>query len=98
MFPDHAADVAVGVVVLLISGLFGLFAYAGKQWLKGEIERATYPIQKHANGGLSLPDVAKAVTESKQDVRDMRETQLEIHAMLGEIRGGFAAHLVNHAK
>ena len=92
---DHAVDVLIGLV---ITSLIGVLVWAAKRWLQDEIERATYPIQKHANGGLSLPDVAKAAAETKQDVRDMRETQLEIHAILGEIRGGFAAHLVNHAK
>ena len=92
---DHALDVIIG---FFITGLLGALVWAGKRWLQDEIARATYPIQRHANGGLSLPDVAKAAADTKQDVRDMRETQLEIHKLLGEISGSFQTHLVNHAK
>lgn len=90
---DHAVDVVIG---LLLTGLFGLVGFAAKKWVEDVVAKATYPIQKHANGGLSLPDVAKTAERTESEVAAMRETQLDIHRMLGEALGGFSAHLVNH--
>ena len=84
--PGFLSEALIG---LLISSLFGALIWASKHWLREEIERATYPIQKHANGGLSLPDVAKvsARTESKVD---------ELLIAVGALQGGLSTHLMNH--
>ena len=57
----------LGFLALLIGSVVGLFRWSRKQLrdeiseiVKCEIGRATAPIQPTANGGLSLPDVAKS--------------------------------------
>ena len=91
---DHAIDVIVG---LIITGLLGLLALGLKSWLREEITKATYPLQPHANGGLSLPDVAKTATETKQDVKEMLGRQIEIHGDVQKLVGIVQTHLQNHA-
>lgn len=56
-------------IVGIISTCFSLAILLGK-WLvvtplKNFIQEQTHPIQPNANGGKSLPDVAKAVIEIK---------------------------------
>ena len=91
MLSDHIADVVVGVVVLLVSGLFGLIVWSAKKWMREEITRATYPIQRHANGGLSLPDVAKSAARTESKIDDLLTA-------VGALQGGLSTHLINHAK
>jgi hypothetical protein len=53
---------AVGAIL----GLFGLFVkYAILIPIKAYIDQKTYPIQPHANGGKSLPDVALGIEAIK---------------------------------
>lgn len=56
----------LGFAALLIASVVGLFRWSRKQLreeisqvVRCEISKATAPIQPGANGGLSLPDVAK---------------------------------------
>lgn len=56
-------------IVGIISTCFSLAIVLGK-WLvviplKNFIQEHTYPIQPNANGGKSLPDIAKTVIEIK---------------------------------
>ena len=57
----------LGFLALLAGSVVGLFRWSRKQLreeisevVRCEIAKATAPIQPGANGGLSLPDVAKA--------------------------------------
>jgi len=57
----------LGFLALLAGSVIGLFRWSRKQLrdeiseiVKCEIDKATAPIQPTANGGLSLPDVAKS--------------------------------------
>lgn len=65
----HAGQVAGGAVAILT--LLGMIVkYGVLRPIKNYIDQATYPIQPGANGGLSLPDVAKAVGELRQQLAD----------------------------
>lgn len=90
---DHAVDVAIG---LLLTGLFGLVAFAAKKWVEDVVTKATYPLQPHANGGLSLPDVARAARRTEEAVEAIADRQLDIYKMVGEVSGAVSAHLKNH--
>jgi hypothetical protein len=57
----------LGFLALLVGSVIGLFRWSRKQLreeigevVRCEISKATAPIQPGANGGLSLPDVAKS--------------------------------------
>ncbi len=57
----------LGFLALFFGSVVGLFRWTRKQLrqeikeiVQCEISRATAPIQPEANGGLSLPDVAKS--------------------------------------
>lgn len=57
----------LGFLALLVGSVVGLFRWSRKQLreeigdvVRSEISKATAPIQPTANGGLSLPDVAKS--------------------------------------
>lgn len=57
----------LGFLALLVGSVIGLFRWSRKQLreeisevVRSEIGKATAPIQPTANGGLSLPDVAKS--------------------------------------
>jgi hypothetical protein len=57
----------LGFLALFIGSVVGLFRWSRKQLreeisevVRCEIDKATAPIQPTANGGLSLPDVAKS--------------------------------------
>lgn len=57
----------LGFLALLVGSVIGLFRWSRKQLreeisevVRCEIAKATAPIQPGANGGLSLPDVAKS--------------------------------------
>lgn len=54
----------------IVATSLGIIAVLGK-WLvlnplKAFIREQTYPLQPHANGGRSLPDVARAVNRIEQ--------------------------------
>ena len=72
----------LGFLALLAASVVGLFRWSRKQLreeiseiVKCEIDKATAPIQPTANGGLSLPDVAK----STRRLEDMM-MRLALHA------------------
>jgi hypothetical protein len=57
----------LGFSALFVGSVIGLFRWSRKQLrheigevVRCEIDKATAPIQPTANGGLSLPDVAKS--------------------------------------
>tara|TARA_R110000868_G_scaffold33175_1_gene120761 strand:- start:64 stop:303 length:240 start_codon:yes stop_codon:yes gene_type:complete len=52
--------------LIAIFTLFGMFIkYAIVKPIKAYIDKMTYPIQPHANGGRSLPDLVNTVDELK---------------------------------
>lgn len=95
--PDHALDLIIALVAAFVLAVTGGLAWAGKRWLKDEIAKATYAIQPHANGGLSLPDVAKSGQRTEAAVEKIAERQQEIHAMVASVTGALDAHMKNHA-
>jgi len=80
-------------IVGIISTCFSLAIVLGK-WLiviplKNFIQEHTYPIQPNANGGKSLPDIARTVVEIKatldgmnyqlHKVEDRLDKHIELH-------------------
>ena len=70
----------VQIIDYAIPILIGILTFFGRRWLKRElhamgikVEQRTSPIQSTANGGLSLPDVAKrlAAMDDKADSRHL---------------------------
>lgn len=68
-----------GAYAAAISAIGGLFVvaikYAVVKPIKAYIDKMTYPIQPHANGGRSLPDIVLALEAIK-----IRLDRLERHA------------------
>lgn len=70
-------------------GVLGVFAalagWAIKHWmldimserLEKRIDERTYPIQPHANGGKSLPDVFKSLDRIQVHIDKVEERQLD---------------------
>jgi len=57
--------------LLTISTLVGLFIkWAVVKPIKLYIDKMTYPIQPHSNGGKSLPDLINTVDEIKTMIKD----------------------------
>lgn len=68
----HAGQIA-GALTALATCITLAIKYAVVRPIKSYIDQATYPIQPTANGGLSLPDIAKAVHELRQELRQHLE-------------------------
>lgn len=66
---SNAAEI-LGFVVLVVSSLAGLGKFFIFNPLRSEIKQATYPISPVANGGLSLPDVARKLNGMEQRQND----------------------------
>lgn len=64
----HAGQIA-GALAAILTLLGMVVKYAVVRPIKAYIDQATYPIQPGANGGLSLPDVANAVRELRDELR-----------------------------
>ncbi len=68
-----------GAYAAAISAIGGLLVVVGKyavvKPIKSYIDKMTYPIQPHANGGRSLPDIVLALESIK-----IRLDRLERHA------------------
>lgn len=67
-----------------------------KEEILAAIEAATYPIQPGANGGKSLPDVAKLTQEIKEIAKELREEQVRIGERTANIDGALKTHLDWH--
>jgi hypothetical protein len=75
----------LGLLVLISGIVFGV----SKWWLKlmkaiikDEISSATAPIQPGANGGLSLPDVARKTERLQQQMDIILDNQIETNQLL----------------
>lgn len=78
----------LGLLVLASGIMFGV----SKWWLKlmkgvikEEIEAATAPIHPDANGGLSLPDVARKTERLEQQMNIILDNQLETNQLLVKV-------------
>lgn len=59
----------------LLAAIYGLLAWSNRHLEKKiarEIKEATYPISAHANGGLSLPDVARRTEGIERELIELR--------------------------
>jgi hypothetical protein len=91
---DNVFDVGdmaiiLGFAVAVVSAATGL----SRWWLKqlrrtihDEIEEYTQPIQPTANGGLSLPDVARKVEKLEFTVDELKEDNKRIEKSLDDMR------------
>jgi hypothetical protein len=75
----------LGLIVLVSGMIFGV----SKWWLKlmkaiikDEIGTATAPIQPGANGGLSLPDVARRTEQLEKQMDVILDNQMETNQLL----------------
>jgi len=68
------ASQVIGFILLLVTAIAGFGKFFIFDPLRREIQEATRPIQPSANGGLSLPDVAKKLDkmEARQDQTDAK--------------------------
>lgn len=68
------ATQVIGFTIVLITALGGLGRFFIFNPLRREIQDATRQIQKDANGGLSLPDVARKLDkmERRHDAADAK--------------------------
>lgn len=73
---SNAAEV-LGFIVLVVSSLTALGKYFIFNPLRKEIKQATYPISPGANGGLSLPDVARKLDKMEQRQNDT-DTKIDL--------------------
>ena len=78
-----------------ISLIIGILTVLGK-WLivtplKNFIMEQTHPIQPNANGGKSLPDVAKTVIEIKTTLDDLKH-------QVDKIEDRLDSHIEQHVK
>lgn len=79
---------ATAVLVFIIT-LTGIIRGVTKWWMKlmrkmmrEEITIATAPIQPGANGGLSLPDVARKVNEIENTLIQIKSDNVELKDMI----------------
>lgn len=91
---DNVFDVGdmaiiLGFAVAVVSAATGL----SRWWLRqlrrtihDEIEEYTQPIQPTANGGLSLPDVARKVEKLEFTVDELKEDNKRIEKSLDDMR------------
>lgn len=68
------ASQVIGFILLLVTSIAAFGKFFIFDPLRREIQEATRPIQPSANGGLSLPDVAKKLDkmENRQDQTDAK--------------------------
>jgi len=72
----------LAAILAFVVAVFGTMGAVSRWWMKSlrsiikqEIEEATAPIQPHANGGLSLPDVARRVNAVETALEDLKSGQ-----------------------
>lgn len=69
-------------VVGALTGLSRWWISQMRKIVREEIEEFTAPIQPHANGGLSLPDVAKRVTRLEDTLGEIKADSSETKELL----------------
>ena len=78
--PDVATNwlefaIAVLSLLLVIAAVVTAANRVQEKKIKAMIAEATYPIQNHANGGRSLPDIAQNVDVLMRNQIDVQRTQ-----------------------
>lgn len=68
----------IGVTLTGVAMLGGLLLYV----IRGEIHKATRPIQPDANGGSSLPDVARGVQANADALDKLDRSNSAFHELL----------------
>lgn len=92
--PGTAGALDVGDLAAILAftiAVFGTMGAVSRWWMKAlrgiikdEISEATKPIQPGANGGLSLPDVARRVNAVENSLADLKKGQDELKDTLLE--------------
>jgi hypothetical protein len=82
-------------IVSLVSTSIGILTVLGK-WLivsplKNLIREQTYPIQPNANGGKSLPDIARATIEIKSSLEALTH-------QIDRVEGRLDTHIEQHVE
>ena len=79
-------------ILLFFIALFTAIISVGRWWMrqlklviKKEINDATVQIQPHANGGLSLPDVARKVDKLEKTVDRIEKDNLETREIILQV-------------
>ena len=78
----------LGLIVLASGMVFGVTRWwmkLMKKMMKEEISVATAPIQPSANGGLSLPDVARRTERLEQQMDIILDNQMETNQLLVKV-------------
>lgn len=82
-------------VLGIISMAIGILTIIGKilivKPLKDYIEKQTHSIQPHANGGKSLPDIAKNVIEIKTSLNSLTH-------QVDRVEGRLNTHIEQHVR
>lgn len=82
------ASAFLGLVVLGATSIYGITRWwmkLMKAMMKEQIMEATAPIQPGANGGLSLPDVARRTKKLEQQMDIILDNQLETNQLLVKV-------------
>lgn len=87
-------------VYALIPFIVTFLLWVGKRWVEGivhemqaRIDQRTYPIQKTANGGFSLPDVVRAVDKIDCRISELHEKVNDVARDFEHLRGRFDQYL-----
>lgn len=79
----------ISAIFMFFLAVVGAVTALSRWWLKQlrvmireEVEEFTKPIQPHANGGKSLPDVNRKVDSLEQMMCDLKQSQDETREML----------------
>lgn len=79
----------VAAILIFLTAVVGTVTGLSRWWIKQlrniireEVEEFTKPIQPGANGGLSLPDVARKVDKLADSVMKMKEENEDTREML----------------
>lgn len=90
-------DIIVGA---LVPTVVGFMMWVGKKWVEGivgdmqrQIHDRTHPIQREANGGFSLPDVARAVGRVDNRISELHEKINGVARDFEHLRGRFDHHI-----
>lgn len=81
--------IILGFALTVIGAATGLSRWWLRQLRKTiheEVEEYTAPIQPTANGGLSLPDVARKVVDLEHSVKDIKEDSKRIEKSIDELK------------
>lgn len=84
---DMAIILGFGITVVgAATGLSRWWLRQLRKTIHEEIEEYTAPIQPNANGGLSLPDVARKVVDLEGSVKDIKEDSKRIEKSIDELK------------